>query len=113
MTSVIFSRLSECHRVWFAQSRDRNLTKGVRIVTLVTKKENGRVVSHATIPAEHSRTREDCQKKKLSPKEAAQQLAKLVEQNMVRKGLSEQEKNFRVGRFAAFVDSIKRSRRKS
>jgi hypothetical protein len=82
-------------------------------VTLVTDKEKHRVASHAALPATDPISGEgNHPKKKLSRKEAAKRLVSLAEENMKRKGLSEEEKNFRVGRFAAFVDNLKKSLRR-
>jgi hypothetical protein len=83
-------------------------------VTLATDKEKHRLASRAEIPVhDPNASRPHGEKKKLSRKDAAKVLASLVEQNMERKGLADEEKNRRVGRFAAFVDNLKRSRRKS
>jgi hypothetical protein len=51
--------------------------------------------------------------KKLSAKNAAAKLASLVEQNMERKGLPDEEKNRRVEQFSTFVSGVKKSLRKS
>lgn len=82
-------------------------------MTLVKDKEQNRLASRAAIPVHEPEVSQDhCEKRKLSRREAAKKLASLVEQNMERKGLSDEEKNRRVGRFSAFVESLKGSRRK-
>jgi hypothetical protein len=50
---------------------------------------------------------------KLSTSEAAKKILNLIERDMQDKGLSEQEKNSRAGKFAAFVDNLTAGRRKS
>jgi hypothetical protein len=89
------------------------LTDGLTIVTLVTDREKNRLASRAAVPTHDTDTSvEHREKDKLSRKEAARKLTSLAERNMERKGLSEEEKNRKVGRFAAFVDGLKKSRRK-
>jgi hypothetical protein len=50
---------------------------------------------------------------KLSTSEAAKKILGLIEEDMQEKNLSDDEKNLRAGKFAAFVDSLTPSRRKS
>jgi hypothetical protein len=49
---------------------------------------------------------------KRSTTEAAKKILGLIEEDMQKKGLSEEEKNLRAGKFAAFVDNLTPSRRK-
>jgi hypothetical protein len=82
-------------------------------MTLATDREKHRLASRAEVPVhEPDASRLHAEKRKLSRKDAAKALASLVEKNMERKGLAEEEKNRRVGRFADFVDNLKKSRRK-
>jgi hypothetical protein len=50
---------------------------------------------------------------KLSTTMAAKKILNLIERDMQDKGLSEEEKNSRAGKFAAFVDNLTVARRKS
>ena len=88
------------------------MTNEITIVTLVAHKGKRNLASRSIAPTpDHHASEEQRHHKKLSQDEAARKLAALVEQNMERKGLSEQEKNRRVNRFRAFVRSLKKSRR--
>jgi hypothetical protein len=51
--------------------------------------------------------------KQPSTSEAARKILNLIERDMQDKGLSEEEKNLRAGKFAAFVDNLTATRRKS
>jgi len=51
--------------------------------------------------------------KKLSTGEAAGKILGIIERDMESKRLTEDEKNARAGRFAAFVDNLTAGRRKS
>lgn len=77
-------------------------------------KGNKHLASRVAAPV-HREVREESsnRSKKLSHGEAAKALASLAEKNMERKGLLQEERNHRVSSFAAFVDSLKGSRRKS
>jgi hypothetical protein len=90
-----------------------HLTNGLILVTLVRDKEKCQLASRAAIPAHDPSASGHCEPKKLSRKEAAKELVCLVEQNMKRKGLSEEEKNQTVDRLATFVRNLKKSSRKS
>jgi hypothetical protein len=82
-------------------------------VTLVTYKEKHRLASRAPVPAHDPQVSEGKKHdKKPSARDAAAKLASLVEQNMERKGLTEEEKNRRVGQFSTFVKGLKKSSRK-
>lgn len=70
------------------------------------------MATRAVIPVNHPDTTEN-RRARVSPDDAAKELACLVERNMTRKGLSEEEKNQKVGRLAAFLNNLKKSRRKS
>jgi hypothetical protein len=50
---------------------------------------------------------------KLSTSGAAKKILGLIEEDMQEKNLSEEEKNLRAGKFAAFVDNLTLSRRKT
>jgi hypothetical protein len=90
------------------------LTIRPRIVTLETHKEKYSLASRAVNPSHDPQVNEEKKRgKKLSAKDAAAKLASLIEQNMERKGLTEGEKNRKVGQFSTFVKGIKRSLRKS
>ena len=72
------------------------------------------MASRAINPAHDSGVSEEKKSgKKLLAKNAATKLASLVEKNMERKGLPEEEKNRRVGQFSTFVKGLKKSLRKS
>lgn len=91
----------------------KNLTRGATIVTLVTEKEKHRLATRAVSPTTHQSPASDRRETKLSRADAAKQLAGLVERDMERQRLSEEEKNGRVNRFVAFVKSLKKHSRKS
>lgn len=109
ITSVIFRRLTK----WNTVPTEQQLTNGLTIVTLIAGKEKTTVASRAIIPVHEPQVNgEHCENEKMSRKEAAKELASLVEKNMEKKGLSQEERTRRVGRFAAFVDSLKKLPRK-
>jgi hypothetical protein len=90
------------------------LTIRPRIVTLETHKEKYSLASRAVNPAHDPQVNEKKKRgKKRSAKGAPAKLASLIEQNMERKGLTEREKNRRVGQFTTFVKGLKKSLRKS
>jgi len=75
-----------------------HLDKRVKIVDLASERR-ARVASTAV-------SKQQSRQRKLSKREAAKKIVCLLEQHMEDRKLSEEEKNFKVGKFAARLDEI-------